>query len=40
MAYFDDFRLIAVVAAGLVFLVPFMKRSVADKRSTSERGEC
>ena len=31
LAYFDDFWLFAVLAVALVFLVPFMKRSVAEK---------
>jgi DHA2 family multidrug resistance protein len=31
LAYFDDFWLFAVLAVGLVFLVPLMKRSVAEK---------
>jgi DHA2 family multidrug resistance protein len=31
MAYFDDFWLFAVLALGLVCLVPLMKRSVAEK---------
>ena len=31
LSYFDDFWLFAVLAVGLVFLVPFMKRSVAEK---------
>ena len=31
LAYFDDFWLFAVLALGLVFLVPLMKRSVAEK---------
>jgi DHA2 family multidrug resistance protein len=31
LAYFDDFWLFAVLALGLVCLVPFMKRSVAEK---------
>jgi DHA2 family multidrug resistance protein len=31
LAYFDDFWLFAVLALGLVFLVLFMKRSVAEK---------
>jgi DHA2 family multidrug resistance protein len=31
LAYFDDFWLFAVLALGLVGLVPFMKRSVAEK---------
>ncbi len=31
LSYFDDFWMFAVVAAALVFLVPFMKRSVAEK---------
>jgi DHA2 family multidrug resistance protein len=31
MAYFDVFWLFAVVAVALVFLVPLMKRSVAEK---------
>src|SRR5262249_30773654 len=30
LAYFDDFWLFAVLAMGLVFLVPLMKRSVAE----------
>ncbi len=31
LAYFDDFWLFAVLAVALVFLVPLMKRSVAEK---------
>jgi DHA2 family multidrug resistance protein len=31
LAYFDDFWLFAVLAVGLVLLVPLMKRSVAEK---------
>jgi DHA2 family multidrug resistance protein len=31
LAYFDDFWLFAVLAVGLVFLIPLMKRSVAEK---------
>src|SRR5262249_31236643 len=31
LPYFDDFWLFAVLAIALVFLVPFMKRSVAEK---------
>jgi DHA2 family multidrug resistance protein len=31
LAYFDDFWLFAVLAVGLLFLVPLMKRSVAEK---------
>jgi DHA2 family multidrug resistance protein len=31
LAYFDDFYLFAVLAMALVFLVPLMKRSVAEK---------
>ena len=31
LAYFDDFWLFAVLALGLIVLVPFMKRSVAEK---------
>jgi DHA2 family multidrug resistance protein len=31
LAYFDDFWLFAVLALGLVLLVPLMKRSVAEK---------
>jgi MFS transporter, DHA2 family, multidrug resistance protein len=31
LAYFDLFWLLAVVAVALVFLVPLMKRSVAQK---------
>jgi DHA2 family multidrug resistance protein len=31
LAYFDDFWLFAVLAIGLLFLVPLMKRSVAEK---------
>ena len=31
LAYFDDFWLFAVIPAALVFLVPLMKRSVAEK---------
>jgi len=31
LAYFDDFWLFAVLAVVLLFLVPFMKRSVAEK---------
>ncbi len=31
LAYFDDFWLFAVLALGLVVLVPLMKRSVAEK---------
>ena len=30
LAYFDDFWLFAVLALALVFLVPLMKRSVAE----------
>jgi DHA2 family multidrug resistance protein len=31
LAYFDDFWLFAVLAVALIFLVPLMKRSVAEK---------
>ncbi len=31
LAYFDDFWLFGVLAIGLIFLVPLMKRSVAEK---------
>ena len=31
LAYFDDFWLFAVLAVGLIFLIPLMKRSVAEK---------
>ena len=31
LSYFDDFWLFAVIPAGLVPLVPLMKRSVAEK---------
>jgi DHA2 family multidrug resistance protein len=31
LSYFDDFWMFAVVPAALVFLVLFMKRSVAEK---------
>jgi MFS transporter, DHA2 family, multidrug resistance protein len=33
LSYFDDFWLFAVIPAALVFLVLFMKRSVAEKRA-------
>ncbi len=39
LSYFDDFWLFAVVPAVLVFLVLFMKRSVAEKGAHIRRSE-
>jgi DHA2 family multidrug resistance protein len=33
LAYFDDFWIFTMISVGLIFLVPFMKRSVAEKGS-------